>query len=92
MSAAEPTQDHANDFVPDHDRLRARYAERLRQAGVPNADVAAAVAATRGRAGETVEAFAARLRVEPDVVVAAEGGEIPWNALPDSLVKLFSSG
>jgi hypothetical protein len=73
------------DFVADHVRLRKRYAERLRRRGVPNAEVAAAVSAARGRCGETVDQFARRLRVDVYEIEVAEAGQFTWEQLPPAM-------
>jgi len=85
MRPDELDPDNGDDFVLDHPRMRSRYTERLRRRGVPNAEVAAAVIAARGRAGETIDEFAARLKVDPQAVRGAEAGNIEWERLPPSL-------
>lgn len=85
MLADDAGPDDEEDFVPDHIRLRDRYTERLRRRGLPNAEVAAAVASARGRAGETIAEFAQRLVVDEADVRAAEVGELGWEQLPPPL-------
>ena len=77
--------DNSEDFVADHGRLRQRYAHRLHDRGVPNTEVAAAVAAARGRRSETIEQFADHVQVDPAQVEAAEAGHLLWEELPPSV-------